>query len=82
MAQNGRVDGHPARVAVHTSVCAILFHASPRVTKACETRLCALTEIQFVHVLSGGFCSANGKGAHYALVSKIQWKPFWLATQL
>ena len=26
--------------------------------------------------------SANGKRVHYVIVSKNQWKPFWLATQL
>ena len=25
---------------------------------------------------------SNGACAHYVMVSKIQWKPFWLATQL
>ena len=25
---------------------------------------------------------ATGLSAHYVMVSKIQWKPFWLATQL
>ena len=28
------------------------------------------------------FSVANGACAHYIMVSKIQWKPFWLATQL
>ena len=25
---------------------------------------------------------SNGAGAHYVIVSRIQWKPFWFATQL
>ena len=25
---------------------------------------------------------SNGACAHYVMVSKFQWKPFWLATQL
>ena len=25
-------------------------------------------------------CGHNGGGVHYVMVSKIQWKPFWLAT--
>ena len=25
---------------------------------------------------------SNGGRAHYVMVSKVQWKPFWLATQL
>ena len=27
-------------------------------------------------------CLHNGGCAHYVIVSKVQWKPFWLATQL
>ena len=34
MAQNGRLDGHSHWMAVSAMICAILFYASPRLTKA------------------------------------------------
>ena len=46
------VDGHPARVAIQTAICAILFYASLRVSKACMRKS---------SILSGALFSENGK---------------------
>ena len=53
MAQNGRLDGHPARVAVQTAnLCHTFLCIDERVTKACETRL---------------YCSRDGLESRYSV---------------
>ena len=56
-----------------------LFNSSETIDHRNKTtpKICKITV-----VLACGHPQSNGGSAHYAMVSKIQWKPFWLATQL
>ena len=37
--------------------------------------------VRFAGLLRTSAMAPNGACAHYVIVSKFQWKPFWLATQ-
>ena len=45
--------------------------------------VCSVTFRFNVHLIDSpfGMSKRNGACAHYVMVSKFQWKPFWLATQ-